>query len=1163
MPVPNFQQEVRLGLVLYGGVSLCIYINGVVQELLRLVRSSAPDGGRMMADAPGGTEAVYRKLSQLLNTPGMSAAGPQADPDPQADVHTKFVIDLISGSSAGGINGVFLAKALVLEKGLDDLKRLWVQEGDIELLINDKISTPPGLPVQDPPKSILNGQRMFAKLLEAMRAMDAAPVPQVSRLAEEIDLYATATDLNGLLVPIQLAGKMVFERQHRAVFRFRYAPDQGVNHFGAPYTPLLSYAARCTSSFPAAFEPMKLTLADPLLPENESAADRWKQVAEAYDAPLTHTGMPVPQQAALPQRPFADGGDLDNKPFGFVVEEMVKRPSALPVDRKLIYVEPSPEQPERDATGLREFDAVQNAWAGLSGLPRQETIREDIAKVQQRNREVERLRRLTADIDRVAGTLKSSGTLQPLTGTTWMKLDTPAIAARYGRAGVVYRQLRVSLVTDELVALMCAHFGMPVDSAYGLVIRSVIRRWRREQYEKPVAGQADRLNLFLYHFDSAYRMRRLRHVRRVAAESPDPDVRRVIAEMNELYRNLRRIEAKPAGLVELGTGQDLVKALCGMDLSKANHETNADQLWNTYKDWIYEAAKVIRKHYGDAFRQERKVMDTILPRSGGGPRAQIRQEYDGFESRDSIVLPVMHNTGLSEPDIVEVVRISPLDVERPVALKGDQLGHFGGFFDRDWRVHDIVQGRLDGAECLINALWPAAWNQDMRRRYIQEAREAIIVEELAQRPEIIAVNAARPLTADEMLTLFNANLRKEPQRDLVARSLTRSTTILGRVLEEIAVSGKFSSVAPRYLARFGSFGAGIVELAMPRSIFQILFRHWIKLVYLLEAAMIGLGFFNSEVQMLGLKALAWTAGIHLAVRLTGDWLTGSRAWIAALKAVAAITVALGVLSVPLWWRQTEVWLRAVFSGAGGGAASPYTVVLLTGLAGLAAVVIGSLMTGEKERLVYPPGPRPKQPVLDLEFVTTPGEVDQLAGGLGHPNRAVFAGIQRLDNLFIGAYLLAFFGLSRILIWWDDPVWGAWDTARLGWIVALFGAGAALFDWIENSRMNQILGASLADLPSAPGGNDLRSSPAIPATLKWGLSSAALLASGIGLATHLGWWNGLPGLVLALGGLAGLAGSLTRNKKLIGLGAALMGAGLFLTTAWLLAFPGVFAESSPL
>src|SRR5215472_1769092 len=95
-------QEVRLAIVLYGGVSLAIYINGVVQELLRLVRSTAG------LQTVKGSETVYQKLGRLLE-PGVVPTQEPKDGDP---VKTKFKIDIISGTSAGGINGIYLAKAL-------------------------------------------------------------------------------------------------------------------------------------------------------------------------------------------------------------------------------------------------------------------------------------------------------------------------------------------------------------------------------------------------------------------------------------------------------------------------------------------------------------------------------------------------------------------------------------------------------------------------------------------------------------------------------------------------------------------------------------------------------------------------------------------------------------------------------------------------------------------------------------------------------------------------------------------------------------------------------------------------------------------------------------------------------------------------------------------
>ena len=58
---PQFQQEVRFALVLYGGASLAIYIHGVTQEFFHLVRATAVDAeGKLIAgDAElSGTERV-------------------------------------------------------------------------------------------------------------------------------------------------------------------------------------------------------------------------------------------------------------------------------------------------------------------------------------------------------------------------------------------------------------------------------------------------------------------------------------------------------------------------------------------------------------------------------------------------------------------------------------------------------------------------------------------------------------------------------------------------------------------------------------------------------------------------------------------------------------------------------------------------------------------------------------------------------------------------------------------------------------------------------------------------------------------------------------------------------------------------------------------------
>ena len=44
LPETNITNEVRYAVVMYGGVSLCIYINGVAQELLEMAKATAPEG---------------------------------------------------------------------------------------------------------------------------------------------------------------------------------------------------------------------------------------------------------------------------------------------------------------------------------------------------------------------------------------------------------------------------------------------------------------------------------------------------------------------------------------------------------------------------------------------------------------------------------------------------------------------------------------------------------------------------------------------------------------------------------------------------------------------------------------------------------------------------------------------------------------------------------------------------------------------------------------------------------------------------------------------------------------------------------------------------------------------------------------------------------------
>lgn len=535
---PVFDKEVRFAVVMYGGVSLAIYINGVAQELLRLVRSSS---SKPYADLKG-TERVYRKLNYLLSDKQSNLESAEKEMKADKPVRTRFVVDILSGTSAGGINGIYLAKALANGQDMDELQRLWVKEGDLALLINDKKSIEKPWSVQNPPVSLLNSQRMYVKLLYALANMDGVNLNQAGKrnggassqsgapsadtpdecsspYVEELDLFVTTTDIQGVPLPVRLADDVVYERRHRNVFHFIYSADgggSGRNDFMARYNPFLAYAARCTSSFPFAFEPMRLGDIDDVLGgfphyngDDRSVADsaRWQRFFKDY---LNPSGI---DSINFPERSFGDGGYLDNKPFTYATETLARRNADVPVDRKLIYIEPSPEHPEDERRTAEKPDFVQNSMAALLTLPRYETIREDLRRVMERNHMVQRLNRIVHGVERdveVAG----RGYTPSASDEAWSRLDLKDMLANKGLGYTGYHRLDIAAVTDDLAQFVARVTSIDDQSDYFLAIRSLIRAWREQTYVEYRTKPNDKtMNEFLWSFNLSYPLRRINFLR--------------------------------------------------------------------------------------------------------------------------------------------------------------------------------------------------------------------------------------------------------------------------------------------------------------------------------------------------------------------------------------------------------------------------------------------------------------------------------------------------------------------------------------------------------------------------------------------------------------------------------------------------------------------------
>lgn len=545
----QFEQEIRFAIVMYGGVSLAIYINGVAQELLRLVRATAPahteglrNGDELISDDRlGAVEGIYRELGCLLG----GTTRHDETFVPRDVIRTRFVVDVISGTSAGGINGIFLANALARHVDMEELRTLWISEGEISKLLNDAYSVGDlenRLPIPRQPRSLLNSQRMYIKLLEALQDMKPFQPPPAadgdSALVEELDLYVTATDLKGLLVKLKLADRIVYERRYRSVFRFLHATKYGtgdsLNDFKAGNLPFHAFAARCTSSFPVAFEPMTLKQAKELLGARvndpklqEAMKDDWPRLYRDYRRPDVGREQDT-KPVEFEIRPFGDGGYLDNKPFGHAIAALRDRRTDLPVRRKLLYVEPSPEHPELDRDDFKDPpDAIENLMLAASSLPRQETIREDLERILERNRQIEYVVRATRSVGRDFVLPREDPGIdqrQNRWHTKWLNdvtanppdwlPDDPNSGKlpRYGGGYGAYHRLKVSEVTTELADAIARILGLDDDSDEATAVRFLASAWRQAYYQPYETPGASPENEFLMKFDLSYRLRRLRFV---------------------------------------------------------------------------------------------------------------------------------------------------------------------------------------------------------------------------------------------------------------------------------------------------------------------------------------------------------------------------------------------------------------------------------------------------------------------------------------------------------------------------------------------------------------------------------------------------------------------------------------------------------------------------
>lgn len=780
-PVIDPAKEVRLAVVLYGGVSLAIYINGVAQELLHLVRATAadpasPDGTRRARfkdydEGHAGETAYLTEIEQVYRDIAKERLPAGSSPG-DAPITTRYSVDVISGASAGGINGIFVGKAISNGKGLAELQNLWLREAEFDLLLNDEVSVRgEGLAPQEPPQSLLNSQRLYLQLLKALRAMDTAGSDGKGPLQPELDVYVTTTDIEGLPVALEVMGHRVEERRHKFAFHFQHPekPGEKTPDFSADCSPFLAFAARATSSFPVAFEPMRLSDIDGVveLVYGANTGNSDSRLWRKFMKPFIDTTV----EDAFKLRAFTDGGTLDNKPFGYAIDALLAKEADVPVDRKLLYVEPDPEEILRPKVPAERPNFIEHSLKCLVSLPGYETIREDVERVLERNRMIERVKHIITAFEE-RGTFDQAD--RTIGTREWAKQETTGREPAF----IGYFRLKVSVATDGLAKMMAAAAGLNLESDDLYAVRNLVRRWRDENYS---GNDGERtLNQFLLDFDFAYRERRLffivRHIdRRIAEANTTQEVRRTFRDFkrrlrgcldelrrrrDEMFSNLalkKAIDAFRTRLLrEHGITRDDAREQAP---DQEDNERASSILREELRRWLrkdfaagvlhcrelQDIGDVVAREFQNVFTDLRNKVHEHLNREEEIAKGLLTL-YGDFDSYDAAVFPTMYGTGAgTELDPIEIIRVSPKDCPALIdqvegnckKLAGSKLAHFGALFKQSWRENDILWGRLDTAERLILTLIPGdtAEEKATREDFTRRAHRAILREAFSNRDE--------------------------------------------------------------------------------------------------------------------------------------------------------------------------------------------------------------------------------------------------------------------------------------------------------------------------------------------------------------------------------------------------------------------------------------------
>lgn len=568
------EKELRLAIAYFGGVSLAIYQHGINREILNLIRASKLYHRDRRDEGSGGSS--FRRFY------------PEEPEESTGDVYLHFlemvgqfislrvIVDVIAGSSAGGINGVALARALANDLSLAPLTNMWLEEadmlkllapeakanlwskwyirpivrpvlgrlkregllpGDVDAALEDQVSVFLRSRWFKPP---LDGRRLTTLVLDGLEAMETSGVPTGSLLPEDtkLDLLVTVTDFRGIDQSISIHDPPVMqEREHRHLLRFSYERRRTGyrrSDFDLDNLPSLAFAARASASYPGAFPPAQIREIDEVLTSRyRSWPGRARFLAGNFGG---YRNQDLDPEGAV----LVDGSILDNKPIMATLDAIHTHAAFREVDRRLVFIDPHSGMDKlARRTGVPSFFATLRA--ALSDLPRNDPIYRELAEISRFNKQTRRLKEaITISRPQVeemiagstGGRIRDGDTLTISDIREWRLNSTRLLSA----SPIVYDAWMRTLVLEAVDFVACLINGacrFAKDSAEAQRVQETIEQWATDQkiltssYRLPDSLKENTdlpgWGMMIINFGVVYKRRRLHFV---------------LSELNNLYGEL-------------------------------------------------------------------------------------------------------------------------------------------------------------------------------------------------------------------------------------------------------------------------------------------------------------------------------------------------------------------------------------------------------------------------------------------------------------------------------------------------------------------------------------------------------------------------------------------------------------------------------------------------